>query len=154
MNISFSDEQARQIDESALIEMASQVLTHERYPARTELAITAVTDEAMATLKAEHMGVHEPTDVLSFPIDELTAGQPPTVATDGPPLLLGDIVIAPGVIARQASEHGVSESEELALMIVHGVLHLMGWDHGDDEEAEQMEARERQILALAGMVRR
>lgn len=154
MNISFSDEQTRQIDESALVDLASRVLTFERYPDRTELAITAVTDEAIATLKAEHMGVYEPTDVLSFPIDELVAGEPPVVDSDGPPLLLGDIVIAPGVIARQASEHGVSESEELALMVVHGVLHLMGWDHGDDEEAEQMEAREREILALAGMVRR
>ena len=154
MNIAFSDEQTRPIDESAIVEVAARVLAHERFPDRTELAITAVTDAAIAALKAEHLGIDEPTDVLSFPIDDLTPGEPPSVEPDGPPLLLGDVVIAPEFIAHQAVDHGVAESDELALMVVHGVLHLMGWDHENDVAAEAMESQERAILAGVGVVRR
>ncbi|MEX1004103.1 MAG: rRNA maturation RNase YbeY [Acidimicrobiia bacterium] len=154
MNVSFSDEQTRTIDESAIVAVATRALAHERFPERTELAITAVTDVAIAALKAEHLGIDEPTDVLSFPIDELTPGEPPSTEPSGPPLLLGDVVIAPEFIARQAAANGVPESDELALMVVHGVLHLMGWDHEDDAQAEAMESRERAILAGVGVVRR
>lgn len=154
MNISFSDEQTRQIDGSALVALAARVVAHEQYPEDTELAITAVTDAAIASLKLEHLGVGEPTDVLSFPIEPLTPGHPPATVAEGPPLLLGDVVIAPAYISRQAAEHGVSESDELSLMVVHGVLHLMGWDHNDELEAEAMERREADILALVGVDRR
>ena len=154
MNITFSDEQTREVDESTIVAVAARVLAHERFPDRTELAITAVTDVAIAALKAEHLGIDEPTDVLSFPIDELTPGQPPSVEPAGPPLLLGDVVIAPDFIARQAAANGVAESDEMALMVVHGVLHLMGWDHENDADAEAMESREREILAAAGVERR
>ncbi|MFP5331669.1 MAG: rRNA maturation RNase YbeY [Acidimicrobiia bacterium] len=154
MNVSFSDEQTRPIDGDALVALVERVLVHEGYPARTEVSVTAVTDEAIAELKREHMGVDAPTDVLSFPIDDLTPGQPPVDQPDGPPVLLGDVVIAPTYIARQAVEHEVTESDELALMVVHGVLHLMGWDHASDTDAEAMEARERDILALVGVERR
>lgn len=154
MNISFSDEQDRQIDSAGLVAIAARVLRHEDYPERCELTITAVSDDVIASLKAEHLGIDEPTDVLSFPVDQLVAAQPPVVAADGPPLLLGDVVIAPAFIAGQAAEHGVSESDELALMVVHGVLHLMGWDHVVDSEAEAMEEREREILAMVGVERR
>ena len=154
MNITFSDEQTRDIDESAIVDVAARVLTHERFPDRTELAITAVTDGAIAALKAAHLGIDEPTDVLSFPIDDLVPGEPPSVESTGPPLLLGDVVIAPDFIARQAATNGVPESDELALMVVHGVLHLMGWDHENDADAEAMESRERAILAEVGVERR
>ena len=154
MNISFSDEQARPIDGDALVALAARALGHERYPDRTELSITAVTDDAIASLKAEHLGEDAPTDVLSFPIDDLFPGVPPAVASDGPPLMLGDVVIAPSYIARQAAAHGVSEGDELALMVVHGILHLMGWDHEDETDAEEMEGKERDILALVGVERR
>lgn len=154
MNISFSDEQSRPIDGDGLVALAGRVLDHEAYPERSELSITAVTDEAIASLKAEYLDEDAPTDVLSFPIDELIPGVPPPVTEDGPPLMLGDIVIAPAFIARQASAHGVTESDELALMVVHGILHLMGWDHEDDADAEAMEGRERDILALVGVERR
>lgn len=154
MNISFSDEQTRQIDGSALVALAARVVANEQYPEDTELAITAVTDESIASLKAEHLGVDEPTDVLSFPIESFTPGQPPGTVAGGPPVMLGDVVIAPAYIARQAAEHGVSETDELSLMVVHGVLHLMGWDHNDEIEAEAMERREADILALVGVERR
>ncbi len=154
MNVIFSDEQARPIDAHALVVLAERVLAHEGYPNSTELAITAVTDEAMAALKRAHFGVDEPTDVLSFPIETLVPGVPPASAAGDPPVMLGDVVLAPDFISRQAAEQGASELDELSLMVVHGVLHLMGWDHGEDREAEAMEARERDILALVGVTRR
>lgn len=154
MNISFSDEQTRQIDGPALVALAARVLAHEQYPESTELAITAVSDAAIASLNAEHLGRDQPTDVLGFPIESLAPGQPPFAVAGGPPVMLGDVVIAPAYIARQAAEHGVSESDELSLMVVHGVLHLMGWDHTDEIEAEAMERREAEILALVGVDRR
>jgi len=154
VNVIFSDEQTRTIDGDALVALTRRVLSHERYPDQTEVSITAVSDEVIASLKSEHLGVAEPTDVLSFPIEDLTPGVPPASSAHGPPILLGDVVIAPDFISRQAGEHGVSEDEELLLMVVHGILHLMGWDHEDDAEAEAMEQREREILALVGVDRR
>jgi probable rRNA maturation factor len=152
VNVIFSDEQTRTIDSDALVALTRHVLSHERYPDQTEVSITAVSDDVIASLKSEHLGIAEPTDVLSFPIEDLTPGVAPSV--EGPPILLGDVVIAPDFISRQADEHGVSEAEELSLMVVHGVLHLMGWGHENDADAEAMERREREILALVGVDRR
>lgn len=154
MTVSFSDEQDRPIDGDALVALAERVLSSEGYSSRTEVAITAVTDAAIAALKREHFDVDTPTDVLSFPIDDQRPGVAPVDSVDGPPVLLGDVVIAPSYISRQAAEHDVAESHELALMVVHGLLHLMGWDHAGDDEAGAMEARERAILAQVGVERR
>jgi probable rRNA maturation factor len=154
VHVSFSDEQTRPVDGAALVAVAERVLRLEAYPERTELSILAVTDDAIAELKHEHLGVAAATDVLSFPIDENRPGTPPDASDDGPPHLLGDVVIAPAYISRQAEELGVAEADELALMVVHGVLHLMGWDHEEDDEAEAMEERERAILAEIGVTRR
>lgn len=154
MNITFADEQTRQIDPTAIVELATRVLRDERLPEQTELSIIAVSDAEIAALKAAHLGIDAPTDVLSFPVEDLVPGRPPAADPAGPPLLLGDVVIAPEFIARQAADHGVAESAELALMVVHGILHLLGWDHEDDAEAERMEARERELLGLVGMERR
>jgi len=154
VSVSFADEQNRPVDEAALIALAKRVLAFEGYPDNTEVSINAVTDEEIAVLKGRHLGVDAPTDVLSFPIESLTPGEPPQASVDGPPPMLGDIVIAPAYIARQAQEHGVTETDELSLMVVHGILHLMGWDHADDDQAEAMEERERQILSQVGVTRR
>ncbi|HET9691695.1 MAG TPA: rRNA maturation RNase YbeY, partial [Acidimicrobiales bacterium] len=99
-----------------------------------------------------------PTDVLAFPIDDEPAesGRSPDSGGTGPgfgsdpdeaPTLLGDVVICPAVAMRNAPEHAGTYDDELALLVVHGVLHLLGMDHMDDEEAEAMEARERELLA-------
>jgi probable rRNA maturation factor len=154
VSVSFADEQNRPLDEAALIALVERVLAFEGYPDDTEVSINAVTDEAITALKARHLGVDAATDVLSFPIESFTPGRPPQASVDGPPPMLGDIVIAPAYIARQAHEHGVTEIDELFLMVVHGTLHLMGWDHADDDQAEAMEERERQILSQVGVTRR
>ncbi|HSJ28993.1 MAG TPA: rRNA maturation RNase YbeY [Acidimicrobiia bacterium] len=154
MSVTFTDEQTRAVDGDALVDLAERVLRHEGYPATTELAITAVEDEVIAAMKGEYLGESAVTDVLSFPIEDFEPGQAPIRQSDGPPVMLGDVVIAPSHIARQALDHGVSELSELSLMVVHGILHLMGWDHVVDDEAEAMERREREILALVGVERR
>jgi probable rRNA maturation factor len=97
------------------------------------------------------------TDVLAFPIDEdaLPGGRRPDVGGRGPgsppepedpPVILGDVVICPTVAARQAPEHDTSFDDELALLVVHGILHLLNYDHAEEREAETMRRRERELL--------
>ena len=103
------------------------------------------TDE-MAELNAAHRGKEGPTDVLSFTIDDAQDMPGPT----GSVVLLGDIVICPAVAAGNAIEHEVSLDAELELLVVHGCLHLLGWDHEVEAEAEAMEAREAEHLGRFG----
>ena len=81
-------------------------------------------------------------------------GSVPSFVSEGPPLLVGDVVIAPDYIRRQAGELGMTVDDEMALMVAHGILHLLGYDHQDDADAELMEDRERVILASQGRSRR
>ena len=92
----------------------------------------------MAELNREHMGHEGPTDVLSFPIDGAGAGP------DG---LLGDVVVCPAVARRNAPDHAGTYDDELALLVVHGVLHVLGHDHAEADDAEVMRAREGDLLA-------
>jgi probable rRNA maturation factor len=87
------------------------------------------------------MGVDGPTDVLSFPLDAADAAVP-----DGVPVLLGDVVVCPIVAAEQAPQHAGTLDDELALLVVHGVLHVLGHDHATPAETEVMQARERELL--------
>ena len=122
-----------------------------------EVSLTFCDEATIAELNGQFMGKQGPTDVLSFPLDfdEGPSGRNPDSGGPGPggpveseiPSLVGDIIICPTVAARNSVEHGVSVDDELALLVVHGSLHLLGWDHVVDAEAEKMEAREREILA-------
>jgi probable rRNA maturation factor len=115
---------------------------------RGELDLTFVDEPEMADLNLTHMGHEGPTDVLAFPID----GEHDRAATpDGVPRLLGDVVICPTVARRNApGDAGVDAEaalhDELALLVVHGVLHILGWDHATDDERRAMQARERHHL--------
>ncbi len=102
-----------------------------------ELNLLFVDEAAMAVLNREHMGHEGPTDVLSFPIDGPGAGP------DG---LLGDVVVCPAVARRNAPDHAGTYEDELALLVVHGVLHVLGHDHAEDDEAATMRAAERAHL--------
>ncbi len=109
-----------------------------------EVSLSFVPAEEIATLKAEHLdGDGAPTDVLAFPMDEIGAA----AAGDGPPPLLGDIVVCPAVAAAQAPTHAGSLDDELALLIVHAALHLAGHDHAEPTEQAAMQAEERRLLA-------
>jgi len=102
--------------------------------ARGELTLTFVDRAEIAALNAEHLGKDGPTDVLSFPLDD--EPQP------GVPVLLGDVVVCPAVAVDQAAAHAGTVDDELALLVVHGVLHVLGHDHAEAGEAATMRARE------------
>ena len=129
--------------------LAASVLDGEDVVGPAELSISFVGEEDMAELNAAHMGGTGPTDVLSFPLD----AEPDTAAGAYAPRLLGDVVICPAVARRNAAPPGGYEAE-LGLLVVHGVLHVLGMDHAEPDEAEAMAARERHHLAAAGLERR
>lgn len=107
-----------------------------------ELAIYFVDPEDMAALNRHHLGGNGPTDVLAFPVD--LPGEVP----DGSPVLLGDVVLCPVVAATQAPDHGREVDSELSLLLVHGILHLLGYDHGDSGERVVMQRLERELLEM------
>lgn len=148
------DEQPLPVDVDHLMEVLTTVIDAEGYPEGTDVCVTLLTDDEMARHHFEAMGLAGPTDVLSFPIEMLLPGKPPSIEDGGPPLLLGDVLIAPAYVQAQATEYATTFVAELSLMTVHGVLHLMGYDHQADDDAEMMEGRERVILAEFGLPRR
>ncbi|MDX2380167.1 MAG: rRNA maturation RNase YbeY [Acidimicrobiia bacterium] len=103
-----------------------------------ELTLTFVGREEITTLNAEHMGKADPTDVLSFPLDD----EP----TPGVPTLLGDIVVSPAIALQQFVDHAGTLDDELALLVIHGVLHVLGHDHADPAEGAVMRDREAALL--------
>jgi probable rRNA maturation factor len=148
MDITLADDQDDPLPADWLIELAEVAMHAESLPDSTELTITLVGADRMTALNDNYMGKTGPTDVLSFPIEDFSTG----FAWDesGPPLLLGDIFICPAVVRANAADTGVPFEDEMALMVVHGILHLLGRDHVIEEEAAAMERREREILAMAG----
>lgn len=108
------------------------------------LDVIFVDDEAMAGLNRKHMGGDGPTDVLAFPLD----GPDSQAAT---PIHLGDVVVCPAVARRQAPEHCGSFDAEMVLLVVHGVLHVLGYDHARPDETAAMQARERWHLDRHGL---
>ncbi len=154
MIVHLTDEQDDPLQPGLLTDVALATLAVEGLPDATEVAITIVDESSMADLNRTHMGKEGPTDVLSFPLEALTPGTPPVQLDDGPPVVLGDVFICPRVVARNAERDQVPFEDEMALMVVHGLLHLLGYDHVVDTEAEHMEDRERVVLAGFGMERR
>ncbi len=150
MTVFLADEQEVPVPTDDLRGLARVVLAAEGYPDRAEVTILLVDDDTMAGYNESFMGRHGPTDVLAFPLEALTPGEAPMISPDDPPIHLGDIVISPDYVRRQATDRDVEFLDELSLMVVHGMLHLMGWDHPDDEIAERMERREAEILSSVG----
>jgi probable rRNA maturation factor len=138
--------------------LALDVLHAENVRGLAELSVLFVNEQEMAELNASYMNAAGPTDVLAFPLDahEVTQIVSPTGATRGPdrapvdpgdlPLLLGDVVVCPAVAARQAASHAGTVDDELALLLVHGILHVLGHDHAEDPAATTMRERERALL--------
>jgi probable rRNA maturation factor len=138
---------ARKAAEAAIAESAfPQLADSER---AVEISVTLTGDEQVRALNAEWRGKDKPTNVLSFPMaDErdLTRAN-----VDGPELLLGDIILAHGVCEAEAAEKGVSVEQHATHLLVHGTLHLLGYDHPEDRDAADMEAREVRALARLGI---
>jgi probable rRNA maturation factor len=150
------EQQAHAIDVGRWAELARLVLAARGVKGETEVSMLFVDEDAIAALNEQFLGKHGPTDVLSFPIDDepgptgrspdLGGSGPGTAAELGALTLLGDVVVCPTVAARSALEHQVSVEDEIALLVVHGLLHLLGMDHEDNAEAARMEELEQQLL--------
>ncbi len=139
MSVFVADEQvAVPVDLPRLERLAAHVLAELRVPPAMELALLCVDRETIAALNAQHMGVEGPTDVLAFPIDL------PGESTAGEPALLGDVVLCPEVAARNAPDRA---RDELDLLVVHGILHLLGHDHALPDERATMFALTDRLLA-------
>lgn len=139
----YREEDARKIPVEELVRFA---LLQEGRPENTEVSVSFVDDDTIADLNERYRGLARPTDVLSFECDGVD-DEASSDADEAPMFELGDIVIALDVAERQTHEFGTTLEEEVSLLLVHGVLHLCGYDHIEDDEAEVMEAREDEILA-------
>ncbi len=151
------EQQAHPMDVARWAELARHVLAARGIKGDTEVSLLFVDEEAIAALNEKFLGKSGSTDVLSFPIEDepgptgrspdLGGSGPGTAPEEGVLSLLGDVVICPAVASRNAVEHEVSLDDEVALLVVHGLLHLLGMDHENDAEAERMEELEQQLLA-------
>ena len=118
-------------------------------PRSVELSVRLAENDEVRTLNAHWRGKDKPTNVLSFPL--VGAAELSAAPVDGPELMLGDIILARGVCSAEAEEKAVPINQHAAHLIVHGTLHLLGYDHHDDESAADMEARETRALARLGI---
>ena len=148
MNVFFADEQHEPLDQEPLRDIAVAVLREEGFPADTEVAIVLVGPQEMADYNERFMSRQGPTDVLAFPLEEFEPGRPPVAEPNGPPLNIGDVFICPTAVKENCEALGVAFGDEMALMVVHGLLHLLGYDHVLDDDAERMELHERRLLEL------
>jgi probable rRNA maturation factor len=150
VTVFIADEQSEPLEPGTFVALSELVLREEGMPAEAELAIVFVDLAQITEYNVRFMGRQGPTDVLAFPLEELRPGVPPVGRPGGPPPSLGDVFICPEVVRANADSAGVPFEDEMALIVVHGILHLLGYDHGNDAEAAVMEEREQRLLTLAG----
>lgn len=143
MAIDINNESGTDVDEQALLDVARFALDRMRIHPLSELSVIVVDTEAMSALHEQWMDEPGPTDVMSFPMDELRPGKEDEELPQG---LLGDIVLCPEVAERQGAANGHSMDAELQLLTVHGVLHVLGYDHEDPEEEHEMFGLQKLIL--------
>jgi len=159
LEVFVADEQSGvELDTARWAQLAEGVLVAEGVRGHAELSLLFVSETDIAALNEEFLGHPGPTDVLAFPIDgelvEVEDGSgPQRRGPDRPPpdpgdlpLLLGDVVICPSVAVAQAPAHAGTVDDELALLVVHGVLHVLGHDHQQPDETARMRAREVDLL--------
>ncbi len=143
MTIEVLNESGTDFDERRTQQLARFVMDKMRVHPLAELAVTAVDEDTIAELNGKWMEKAGPTDVLAFPMDELRPGK---VNEDPEEGVLGDLVLCPAVAERQAAEAGHSTTDELDLLTVHGILHLLGYDHAEPEEHKEMFGLQAQLL--------
>jgi probable rRNA maturation factor len=140
LTVTLVDDQDVAVDAARLIDVARRAAAAQG--ATGEISLLLVTADCIAALNAEHMGEDGPTDVLSFPVDGLVTEPPPPGA---PPILVGEVVVCPAVARADAGL-----GPELDLLVVHGVLHLLGYDHDTEEAAARMRDLEQRHAGRAG----
>lgn len=149
MTIDVTNESGARIEEMEFVSLARHVLDAMHVHPQAELEIRFVTRADMTDLNEQWMAEEGPTDVLSFPMDELRPGAEGDPSEEG---ILGSVVLCPQVAAEQAREAGHSAVEEMLLLTTHGILHLLGFDHAEAEDEREMFALQRHLLLtfLAG----
>ncbi|MBO3084002.1 rRNA maturation RNase YbeY [Cellulomonas fengjieae] len=143
MSVEVNNESGYDVDEAEFAALARYVLDAMHVHPQTDVSILLVGTDVMTDLHVKWMDEPGPTDVLSFPMDELRPGREGDPTPAG---LLGDVVLCPEVAAQQARAAGHSTAEELLLLTTHGILHLLGYDHAEPEEEKEMFALQRQLL--------
>ncbi len=144
MSIEINNESGVEVSEEELVRLIKHILAGMFVHPQTEVSVILADVPTMEKLHIEWMDEPGPTDVLSFPMDELRPG---TATHPTPAGLLGDIVLCPEVAAEQAVAAGHSTEEELLLLTTHGMLHLMGYDHAEREDKEEMFGIQRELLS-------
>ena len=143
MTVEINNESGIEVHESTLQRLAAFVLESMNVHPDTELGILLVDEAAIEQLHVQWMNLPGPTDVLSFPMDELRPGRPDAAT---PPGILGDIVICPQVAESQAEAAGHSLLQETLILLTHGMLHLLGFDHATPDEEAEMFGLQRDLL--------
>jgi probable rRNA maturation factor len=145
MSIEIANESGVDVDSDAILSVARHALDEMGVNPLAELSILLVDVEYMTELNHRWMDGEGPTDVLAFPMDEGSVDHGPG-ESGAEPALLGDIVLCPDVAAKQAAEAGHSTKDELALLTVHGTLHLLGYDHAEPDEEREMFGLQARLL--------
>jgi probable rRNA maturation factor len=143
VSIEVNNESGVSVDEGEIVALSRHVFERMRIHRQAELSVVLLDVDAMEQLHVQWMDEPGPTDVLSFPMDELRPGREDTEPEPG---LLGDVVLCPEVARTQARAAGHSTEEELLLLTVHGILHLLGFDHAEPQEEKEMFALQRELL--------
>ncbi|MDF8263366.1 rRNA maturation RNase YbeY [Luteipulveratus flavus] len=143
MSIDVLNETDVEVDLDELHACAGYTLEQMRVHPQADLCVRVIDEAAMEVLHVQWMDLPGPTDVMSFPMDELRPGRDGAEPEEG---VLGDIVLCPTVAARQAAQAGHSAQEELLLLTVHGILHLLGFDHAEPDERREMFDLQRTLL--------
>ena len=146
-----------EVDVARYISLARLTLAKEKVIGKCEMSLIFCDEDAITTLNEKYMSATGPTDVLAFPVDEdlVGSGRNPDNGGRGPgtpseeneiPALIGDVYICPSIANKQAGENGQTLDQELGLLVVHGTLHLLNYDHFEVEEREEMQSQEKEIL--------
>ena len=144
MTIEVLNESGAEVDEKGLAKLSLFVMDRLRVHPQAELCIKLVDEPTIATLNEQWMGKEGPTDVLAFPMDELRPGLVNEEPEEG---MLGDLVLCPAVAEKQGAAAGHGTEAEIELLTVHGILHLLGYDHAEPEEHQEMFGLQDQLLA-------
>lgn len=144
MSIELSNESELELDLDRVQSLAIHVRDELKLHPQVDIGVIFVDEAAMTELHIKWMDEPGPTDVLSFPMDELRPGSDLLPSPEG---ILGDIVVCPQVAAEQALKAGHSTMEEILLLVTHGMLHLVGFDHAEPEEEKEMFGLQKQFLA-------
>jgi len=144
MSIEVLNESGSDADVNGLSRLARYVLDRMRIHPQAELCLKLVDADTIATLNAQWMDKQGPTDVLAFPMDELRPGGDQDELEEG---VVGDVVLCPQVAAEQAPGNGQTPAQEVDLLTIHGILHLLGYDHAEPDERAEMFALQSRLLA-------